>query len=190
MEPFFGFRKTLKRKRLRYHLTVKTADLQKIVYTTQLEATVFNDKVIVQHLFVPTIILSPETQANFDKSSNDSFLLSFDSWTTDGQVKDTQLEYQLEIGSTLKIDAPKHWLAADQKDARAAAPNKATNTANVDDLVVGKYFVKHNGVRYPRGFVRVNFNTNNFLDHYRDLDFFMRKLMKNYCWSRLKVILM
>ena len=50
----------------------------------------------------------------FIDSIKDSFTLSFDSWTSDRKVVDTQLEYQIDIGRAQNIIIPKNPIAVHQ----------------------------------------------------------------------------
>ena len=125
---------------------------------------------------MPMLIPSPETQASFNNATKKSFTHSFNFWTTDRRVIDTEVEYQLDIGSAHKINSPKFIFAAHQTSDtdRAAAPNKAINTAIYDHFDVIKYLV--DGISYPRDSVIEDCNTNNYLDQnrYLKLFFFMR----------------
>ena len=84
-------------KGLSFQPTIKKAELQNIVYTTQQTATVIIVHTNILHLYVPLLIPSPETQSISSNSIKSSFTLSVDSWTTDRRVIDTQLEYKLHI---------------------------------------------------------------------------------------------
>ena len=118
---------------------------------------------------------SPETQSNFNNSIKNSFTSSFDFWTTDRRVIDTQLEYQLDIGSSQKTNSPKYLTAALQTSDRSASPNKGNNTAIFDRLDVRKQFAEIDGFRCPCDSVSVNCNTNNYLDQCRNLKLFCRE---------------
>ena len=107
---------------------------------------------------------SPETQSNFSNSIKNSFTLSFDSWTTDRRVIDTQLENQLDTGSAHKINSPKYLIAAHQTSDKSAAPNEANNTAIFDNLNARKNFVEIDSIRYPRESVNKDYNTKIYVD--------------------------
>ena len=91
---------------------MKTADLQDIVYTT------LGDNIKVNFtklfLFVPRFIPDAQTQAMFNYSIKNSFTLSFDHWTSDRKTVDTQLEYQIDIGSAQNVNSPKYLIAVHQ----------------------------------------------------------------------------
>ena len=48
----------------------------------------------------------------FNDSIKSSFTLSSDSWTNDKNTVDTQLVYQVDIGSAQIINSPKYLIAA------------------------------------------------------------------------------
>ena len=85
----------------------------------------------------------------FNDSIKDSFTLSFDCWTGARKTVDTQLEYQVDMGSAQNINSPKYLKAVHQSAARIGVPNKAYNVAIFDHLDVRKYHVEIDGVRYP-----------------------------------------
>ena len=61
--------------------------------------------------------LHPETQTMFSESIKNSFMLKFDSLTTDRRVNNTALDYQVVIGSSSNIKSPKYLIAAHQIEA-------------------------------------------------------------------------
>ena len=87
-------------KGIGFQLTLKTADLQNILYTT-----IGDDfKVMINslYLFVPTLIPDASTQTMFNNSIKYNFSLKFDSWTSVRKIVNTELEYQVDIGSAQK----------------------------------------------------------------------------------------
>ena len=89
-----------------FNLNLKTADLQDILYTT----LGVDNKVNFNKLFllVPILISDDQTQAMFDDSIKDSLTLSFGHWTSDRKTVNTQLEYQIDIGSAQDINSLKY----------------------------------------------------------------------------------
>ena len=67
----------------------------------------------------------------------------------DKRVIESQVKYQLDAGTSQKINSPKFLFAAHQTDARSAAPDKLYNTAVFDILHVRKYFAEVDGNRCP-----------------------------------------
>ena len=65
----------------------------------------------------------------FNDSVKVSFTLSFDSWTSERKTVDTQLQYQVDIGSAQKTKSPKYLIAVHQTAARIGVPNKANEIA-------------------------------------------------------------
>ena len=93
---------------------------------------------IKKNLRVPIFIPDAQTQIMFNDSNKNSFTLSFDSWSTDRKTVDTQLEYQIDIGSAQNINSPKNLIKAHQTGARIGVPNKVNNVAFFDNLDVRK----------------------------------------------------
>ena len=149
LERIFGICKTFKEitKELGFHLTFKTADLLDIIY----KALCDNIKVSFDKLFLYVWIFIPDAQTEimFSDSIKNSFTVSFDSWSTDRKTVDTQIEYQVHIGSAQKFNNPKYLLLAHQTAARTAVPNKANKIAVFDNLNDRKRHVDIDNVRYP-----------------------------------------
>ena len=152
---------------------MKTVDLQNVIHTAQGE----NIKLIFGKLyfFVPICIPDAQTQIRFNDSIEDSFTLSFGSWTSKRKTVDTQLEYEIDISSAQKIDSPINLIAVHQTAARISVPNKVNNIAFFDHLDVRKYHVDIDGVRYPRDDVNVDYGLNDYVDQYRDLKTFYKE---------------
>ena len=160
---------------LGFHISFKTADLQDILFTTI--GTNINVEINSLYLFVPTFIPSPEIQVMFNDSIKNSFNISFDSWTTDRKIVNTDLEYQLDIGSSANINSPKYLIVAHQTAARSGASNKANNISIFDNLDIRKYHVEIDQVRYPKDSVHVNYTENDYLDQYRDIKLFYKEYL-------------
>ena len=177
LEHVFTFCNRLQKvtKNLGFHITSKTNDLQDIVYTTLPQAKVINVTFDNLHLFLPKIIRNPDTQVMFKESIKNSFTLLFDSWTTGRRVISTGSEYQLDIGSPVKVSSPKFLIAAHQTAASSGFPYIAINVSVFDHVDVKKYFVEIDGIRYPKNSVNIiyNFATNDYLDQYGDLKLFL-----------------
>ena len=169
LEQIFGFCKTFKKitKHLGFNITLKTADLQDIIYTTLGDNIKVNFNKLF--LFVPIFIPDAQTQAMFNDSIKDSLTLSYDHWTSDRRTVDTQLEYQVFIGNAQNINSPKYLIAVHQRAARIGVANKANNIAIFDHLDVRKHHVDIDGVRYRKDSVNVDYGLNDNFDQYRDL---------------------
>ena len=85
----------------------------------------------------------------FNEVIQNSFTLTFDSWTSYRRTANTGLNYQLDEGSSFDFNSPKHLVAVHRTDARTGVPNKANKISSFDDLDVRTYFVEINGERYP-----------------------------------------
>ena len=152
------------------HRTFETADLQDIIYTTLVDNIKVNfDKLF---LYVPIFIPDAQTEIRFNDSIENSFTLLFDSWSTDRKTLDTQLEYQVDIGSAQNINSPKYLIVAHQTAVRIGTPTKANNVAVFDNLNVRKHHVDIDGVRYPRDGVSIDYASDDHVDQYRDLKLF------------------
>ena len=123
--------------------------MQDIVYTTLLQATVFNVSFDTLHLFAPTFVPGPDTQVFLNESLRNSFTPSFDSWTTDRKVVRTS-EYQLDIGSAIKANSPNYHIAAHQTAARPGVANKTNNVSVFDHVDVKKTLLKPMELDIPK----------------------------------------
>ena len=99
-------------KKLGFHLTFETTDLQDIIYTTCADAN--NVKTNYFYPYVPIFIPSAETQAMFNESIKYNYTnwVSFDSWCTGRKVVSDELEFQVDIGSAQDINSPKYLVVA------------------------------------------------------------------------------
>ena len=104
-----------------------------------------------------------------------SFTLSFDSWTTDREVVNLGLEYQLVVGSFVKVTRPKCIIATHQTEARSGTENKTTILSVIDHLHVGKYFVEIDGLNYPKDSININYARKDYFDHYSDPNLFFEE---------------
>ena len=113
----------------------------------------------------------------FNNSIKNNFSLKFDSWTSERKVVNTQLEYQVDIGSAQNINSPKYLIIAHQTAIRAAG-GKLQNNAIFDNLAVRKYHVEIDGIRYPKDAVDVDYDANKYLDQYRDIELFFKEYVR------------
>ena len=111
----------------------------------------------------------------FNDSIKKSFTISFDSWSIHRRTVDTQLEYQVDIGSAQNINSPKYLIVAHQTAARAGIPKKANNIAIFNNLNVRKYHVDIDGERNPRDGVSIDYASNDYLDQCGDLKIFYKE---------------
>ena len=174
LEHIFGFCKTFKKitKGLGFQLTLKSADLQNILYTTIGDD--INVTINSLYLFVPTLIPDAATQTMFNNSVKDNFKISFDSWTSSRNIVNTDLEHRFDIGSAQNINSPKYLITAHQTLARDRG-GKAQNNAIFDNLDVRKYHVEIDGIRYPKDAVDLDYASNNNLDQYKAIELFFKE---------------
>ena len=126
LEDIFGFCKTFKKitKNLGFHITLKTNNLQNIIYTTIVDATQINVTINSLYLFVPIITPNSETQVMFNESIKNNYTLTFDSWYTERKIVTVGGEFQIDIASSQSTNSPKFLIAAHQTEARVGSSNK------------------------------------------------------------------
>ena len=177
LEDIFGFCKTFKKitKSLGFLITLKTNDLQNIIYTTIADATQINVTINSLYLFVPILTTNSETQVLFNESIKNNYTLTFDSWYTERKIVTDGGEFQVDIASAQNNNSPKYLIATHQTEVRIGNANKQNNIAIFDHADVEKYFVEIDGFRYPKEAVTTNFSENNYLDQYRNLKSFYQE---------------
>ena len=153
-------------KKLVFHKVFQTGDLQNIVFTKLAEATIIIVTFDNLHLFVPTIIPSLVLQVNFNEYVNNSFTISFGSWTKDRKVFNTRLDYHLDKSTSVNINSRKHLIVAYQTEDRARSAIKAVNVSVLDFVDVGKHFVELDGVRYPKDPIKLIYESIDYLHQY------------------------
>ena len=97
--------------------------------------------------------------------------------TSDRKTVDTQLEYQVVIGSAQTFNSPKYLIAVNQTAARIGLPNKTNNFAIFEHLDVKKYHVDIECVRYPKDGVSIDYGLNDCVDQCRDLKLFYHEYL-------------
>ena len=176
LEDVFGFCKTFKKitKKLGFHITLKTNDLQNIIYTSIVD-TQINVTINSVYLFVPIITPNSETQLLFNESIKNIYILTFDSWYTERKIVTDGGDFQVDIASSQSTNSPKYLIAAHQTEARVGTSNKRNNVSIFDHVDGTKYIVQIDGYRYPKESAITNFSENDYLDQYRDLKGFYRE---------------
>ena len=162
-------------KNLGFRITLKTNDLQIIIYTTIADAIQINVTINSPYLFVPLITPNSETQVIFNESIKNNYTLTFDSWYTEGKIVTDGGEFQVDIASSQSTNSPKYLIAAHQTEARVGTSNKRNIASIFDHVDVTKYFVEIDGYRYPKESVITNFSENDYLDQCGDLKSFYRE---------------
>ena len=90
--------------------------------------------------------------------------LTFDSWTTDRKTAITDQEYQLDIGSSLRINSNKCLKAAHRSEATSGPANKANNIAISNHVEIRNYYVEVGGIRYPKDSIDVKILRNDYVN--------------------------
>ena len=95
LDHIFGFCKTLKKNKIfSIHLTFRTVDLQKIIFTSKA-----ND--------IKVLLPNSDTQVMFKESNENKFTKAYDSWYTERKLSTDGNELQLDIASAQHIISPK-----------------------------------------------------------------------------------
>ena len=141
LEDIFEFCKSSKKvtKNLFFHLIVKTADLQVIIYTSM--ADDINVTINSLYLIIPNLIPSAETQILFIEATQNNYKISYDEYFTERRVI-SDLSVQHDIGSAQQLNSPKYMISAHQTKDRIITPNKNNNIAIFDNLDLRKYYVE------------------------------------------------
>ena len=149
LQDIFGFCKSFKKvtKNLGFHLILKTADLQDIIYTSMTDdINVINNNMC---LYVPNLIPSVEIQIMFKEATQNNYEISYNEYFTARRVI-SDLLVQHEIGSTQQVNSPNFMITAHQTKDRILTPNRNNKIAVFDKLDLRKYYVQIDGQRYPR----------------------------------------
>ena len=123
LEDSFGFCKTFKKvtKKVGFHVTFKTNDLQDIIYTSMDDD--INVTINSLYLYIPNLIPSVETQLMFNETTQNNFKISFNEWYTQRRVISDMI-FQLGIGSAQQVNSPKYLTCVYQTKDRTNAPDK------------------------------------------------------------------
>ena len=176
LEDIFGFCKTFKKvtKKLGFHLTFKTNDLQDIIYTSMTDD--INVTINKLYLYVPNLIPSVETQVIFNEATQNNYKVFYDEWFTERRIISDVIT-QLDIGSFQNVQSPKYLIGAHQMKDRKDAPISTKNVSIFDNLDLRKYYIEIDGQRYPRDSSLMNYEQNDYIEQYRDLKLFSRNIV-------------
>ena len=168
LEDIFRFCKSFKKvtKSLGFHLMLKTADLQDIIYTSMTDD--INVTINNLYLCIPILIPSVEIQLMCNEATQNNCKISYDDYFTKGQVK-SDLLTQHDIGAAQQVSSPKYLISSHQTKDRIDTPNENKNKALFDNLDVRKHYVEDDGLRYPRDTVSINYTESVYLAQYKDL---------------------
>ena len=132
------------------------------------------------YLYVPNLIPLVETQIMFNERTENNYKISYDENFTERRVISDQIT-QLDIGSSQNVQSPKYLIGAHQTRISEDTANKTNNIAVFDHLNLQKSYIQIDGIRYPRDTVLVNFEQNDCIEQYKDINFFSEDmLVKNY----------
>ena len=123
LEDNFGFCKSFKKvtKSLGFHLVLKTADLQDIIYTSMTDD--INVTTNNLYLFIPNLIPSVRTQLMFNEATQNNFKIPHKEHFTERRVL-SDLLIQHDIGSAQQVNSPNYLISAHQTKDRILTPSK------------------------------------------------------------------
>ena len=148
---------------------LKTADLQDILHTSMGDD--INATINILCLYIPNLYPSVETQFMFNEATQSIYGVSFEKYYTERQLI-TDMLVQVDIGSAQEVNSPKYLISAHQTRLRSDTPNKIINIAIFDILDFRKYYVEIDGERYPGDSSLMNYEENDYIGQYKDLNFF------------------
>ena len=116
---FKSFKKVT--KKLDFHLMLKTADLQDILYPSMTDD--INVTINSLYLYIPNLIPSGETQLMFNEATQNNCKTSFDEWYTERRLI-SYLLVQHDIGSAHQVNSPKYLISGHRTSLRTTTPGK------------------------------------------------------------------
>ena len=163
LEDVFGFCENFEKrtKNLAFHLILKTADLQDIIYTSE----TYDINVTIDNLYlsIPNLKPSVETQLMFNEATQSIYKISYNEYFTEKHLI-SGLLVQHDIGSTQQVNSPKNLISAHQTKDRVLTPNKNESKAIFVNVGLRKSYVEIHGQRYPRDCISMNFTENDYKD--------------------------
>ena len=111
----------------------------------------------------------------FNEATQNNYKISFDEWYTERRVISDTIT-QLVIGSSQNVQSLECLIGAHQTRTRSDTVNKNNNIAIFDNLNLQKYFIEIESVRYPRDSVLVNYEQSEYIEQYKELNFFSKNL--------------
>ena len=174
LEDIFGFCKTFKKvtKNLGFNLTFKTANLRDIVFTSTEDE--INVTINSLYLYIPNLIPSVETQLMFNEATQNNYKISFAEWYTERRII-SDLLIQHDIGSAQNVIQPEYLICAHQTNLRTATSDKKIKIVIFDNMDIRKYYVEIDGQRYPRDSILINYEENDYIQQYKDLNLFWKE---------------
>ena len=127
------------------------------------------------YLYVPNLIPSVETQVMFNETIQNNYQISYDEWFTERRIISDTIT-QLDIGSSQIVQSPKYLIGAHQTKDRIDTPISTKNVTIFDNLDLRKYYIEIDGQRYPRDSSLMNYEQNDYIEQYKDLNYFSRNI--------------
>ena len=104
----------------------------------------------------------------FNEATQNNYKISFDEPYTEGRLLSDMIA-RVDIGSAQQVNSRKYLISAHQTRLRIDTPNKNINIAMFDNVDLRKYYVENDGQRYPRDSVLINYEENDYNEHYKGL---------------------
>ena len=117
------------------------------------------------------LIPNVEIQVMFKEATQMKYKTTFDELYTKRRIISDTIT-QMDIGSSQTVESPKYLIGAHQTRIRADTANKNKNIAIFDHLNLQKYYVEIDSVRYQQDNVLLNYEQNDYIEQYKDLEFF------------------
>ena len=118
----------------------------------------------------------------FNEATQNNYKISYDEWFTERRIISDTIT-QLDIGSSQNVQSPKYLIGAHQTKHRIDGPISTKNVAIFDNLDLRKQYIEKDGQRYPRDSSLINYEQNDFIEHYRDLKLFFREYIEEELMS-------
>ena len=174
LEDMFDFCKCFKKvtKNLGFHLMLKSANLQDIIYTSltdDINVTIINLCLIIRIFFTAV-----ETQLSFNAATQKIYRITYDEYYTERRLI-LDMIVQVDIGSVQQFNSPRYLICAHQTRTRTDTPNKNNNIALIDNLDLRNYFVEIDRQRYTRERFFINYEEIDYIEQYIDLKTFFKE---------------
>ena len=129
------------------------------------------------YLYVHNLIPSVETQVMFNEATQSNYKISYDVWFTERRIFSDKIT-QLDIGSSQIVQSPNYLIGAHQTKDRIDGAISTKNVAIFDNLDLRKNYIEIDGQRYPRDSSLMNYEQNDYIEHYEGLKFFFQRIYR------------
>ena len=133
-----------------------------------------NVTINILYLYVPNLTPSVETQVMFNEATQNNYKVSNDEWFTKRRIISDTIT-QLDIESSQNVQSLKNLIGAHQTKDRLDGVISTENVSIFDNLNLKKYYVEIDGLRYPRDSVLMNYEQNDYIEQFKDLNLFFEE---------------